>query len=806
MSLGLALNNALSGLAASKQSMAVISQNIANANNPEYSRQEVTLQAATTGGMIGNGVKVEDVTRTVDEFISKTVVARTTQAARADVIADSYESLQLYMGSPGEENSIDIYIANYFENLSKLEATPEEPSLKFSTVNSAVTLSNEISSLAKNIEDLRYESELKLTSSINNVNFNLAKIHDLNVAIKNAASTNQSQNVISDEMTSSIKELAKELDVNYVFDQFGAVTISTADGIPLVENGYYKLQYTRATSVDTLINNTGLNAIKVSYVNEDGSIETERSFTLATSGNKDSIDTELTGGQIKGYMEMRDVEFPRVLNQLDELSKTITAEINRIHNNGVAYPPANTLTGTQLVDPSASNVWSGSFTIQAMGADGDPLASPYASSAATGFEALTLNLGELTDANGVAGQPEFQTIIDEINAHFGSPGNRVGFNDINGDNLVNNIELIALSDSIQEDTGSFDFSLELNNLTTSDKTFRVTAVTTSDPNIGVSGVSAITDYTSLSGAKSIDSDLNISLDMSNPLVNGGPYMVSVEIEVDDGNGGTYTDIIDYEIPEAASGLLNDRYAANSISGGGDASFEAPSTSQPYLTASLVDANGVEIEKDANGDYTEEGYFKITGNGDNRFGIAELDSTHKGADLLGTNATGYGFSHYLGLNNFYVDDGVTQGSAINMAVRADIVDAPAKISTAKLTADSDNTFAVSKGGNAAVIEMSQLLFTSVSFDEADGLPASTISISDYTAQFLGFGAAVATDAIEFARTENLVLEGFLAQDDSVRGVNIDEELANTIIYQNAYAANARVINVTKELFDTLINAI
>ncbi|MEQ8165790.1 MAG: flagellar basal body rod C-terminal domain-containing protein [Alphaproteobacteria bacterium] len=37
-----------------------------------------------------------------------------------------------------------------------------------------------------------------------------------------------------------------------------------------------------------------------------------------------------------------------------------------------------------------------------------------------------------------------------------------------------------------------------------------------------------------------------------------------------------------------------------------------------------------------------------------------------------------------------------------------------------------------------------------------------------------------------------------------GVNVDEELANMTVFQNAYAANARVISVTAELLEILVN--
>ena len=44
----------------------------------------------------------------------------------------------------------------------------------------------------------------------------------------------------------------------------------------------------------------------------------------------------------------------------------------------------------------------------------------------------------------------------------------------------------------------------------------------------------------------------------------------------------------------------------------------------------------------------------------------------------------------------------------------------------------------------------------------------------------------------------------ARRDSVSGVSINEEVTNTITYQNAFQANSRIISVVSEMLDTLIN--
>lgn len=61
------------------------------------------------------------------------------------------------------------------------------------------------------------------------------------------------------------------------------------------------------------------------------------------------------------------------------------------------------------------------------------------------------------------------------------------------------------------------------------------------------------------------------------------------------------------------------------------------------------------------------------------------------------------------------------------------------------------------------------------------------------------------SINTAASKSL-LEQTQTMRDSISGVNLDEEAANLIKYEQMYNANARVISVARELFDTLLNAL
>jgi len=68
-------------------------------------------------------------------------------------------------------------------------------------------------------------------------------------------------------------------------------------------------------------------------------------------------------------------------------------------------------------------------------------------------------------------------------------------------------------------------------------------------------------------------------------------------------------------------------------------------------------------------------------------------------------------------------------------------------------------------------------------------------------------AMSTQTAQVNRdAEAAIHEADVAAQDAVSGVNLDEEAANLLRYQQAYAAAAQIISVANEMFDTLINAV
>jgi flagellar hook-associated protein 1 FlgK len=80
-----------------------------------------------------------------------------------------------------------------------------------------------------------------------------------------------------------------------------------------------------------------------------------------------------------------------------------------------------------------------------------------------------------------------------------------------------------------------------------------------------------------------------------------------------------------------------------------------------------------------------------------------------------------------------------------------------------------------------------------------------SLPGYLRQINSNQGAASVAASNLKAGQDIVYNSLKERFNSLSGVNIDEEMANLLTLQNAYAANARVLSVVKEMYDALLNA-
>lgn len=171
----------------------------------------------------------------------------------------------------------------------------------------------------------------------------------------------------------------------------------------------------------------------------------------------------------------------------------------------------------------------------------------------------------------------------------------------------------------------------------------------------------------------------------------------------------------------------------------------------------------------------------------------------------------GFAAFFGLNNVFsadVEPG-SAGTAESLNVRADLRSQPEKLSRGTVQWDANRSltgaYLVSNGDSSGIRTLATAFAAGTSFAAGGGLPQVEAGFADYAGMVIANTATeTAATRTETARQEELV-ETLKFKSDSLRGVNLDQELADLMLYEQAYSAAARVMSVVQQMFDSLEQA-
>ena len=109
-------------------------------------------------------------------------------------------------------------------------------------------------------------------------------------------------------------------------------------------------------------------------------------------------------------------------------------------------------------------------------------------------------------------------------------------------------------------------------------------------------------------------------------------------------------------------------------------------------------------------------------------------------------------------------------------------------------------------NAGAVGDNRNAFAIVDAMKSGVLESGTVSVSAAVERLTG-NLGLQTRAAQMSRdAETTVHENDIASRDAVSGVNLDEEAANMLRFQQAYQAAAQIIAISGQMFDELINAV
>jgi flagellar hook-associated protein 1 len=794
---------ALGAMNAERRGVGLISHNIANSGVEGYTRVSLDTATSIIDGSVA-GVDVKGVIANVDEVLQDSLYEKISKDKYDSEIKSYLEKMHAEFGSPAANNSVDAMITKMQIALKNLSESSTSSSHKLIAVQEIDAMANKISTIAKKFQELRYEADKDIDKSIAVLNGYLNDAYKVsNVAGVYPKGTVE-RVTAEDKLRNSLEKISEFLEISKYTDSAGACKVLTAQGVSIVDEAQHLLNYTPLNSVNGLINDEEFSPITVSYIDSAGN-KKEMNTEIFSGGKSSDVTATISSGKLAALVYLRDKEIPKALEQLDTLAKGIKEEYNRIHNEGVSTLAPTKLDGTTTVSRDQIFGFQGKTRMVLV----DNLGKQY-----DNVPALTLDFSQLDTGDG-AGSANLHGILQEINYHFG--------NKLTTDKSVQlgdftDIKLAAISKDMTAG-GVLDLDMELQNLSSTNSNFSImTAAATDGLGTNILNSFVNTAFNVVQGAIVRTGTTGPSLQLNLPATINYPLTVTLDVRANNGvttKNSQVSFVINAPTADPLNGIKNQRFSASTANGDGVAL--APNFISPLLTTSITKADG----STASYASSEKGTLKLSSfSSDYHIAIDSMDSSQNGYSAQNIFGTKEKFSYYFGLNDLFVRKdspenwGNTKNTALYLDVRKDIKTDANKLSSAKLMRATDkvnstnilSTFEISSGDTQNLQAIMNLAQKKIFFAQSGTLSATTVSMQEYAAEILGFNTTALSQQITSSDQSSLMRRSIKEKIQDLKGVNVNEELANMLIHQQNITANSRVFSVAREIEQIMLNII
>ncbi|MGQ0527156.1 MAG: flagellar hook-associated protein FlgK [Alphaproteobacteria bacterium] len=795
--MGLAsLDAALSGLRVAQQQINLISTNIANVGTPGYTRKILPQTAQSVGG-VTIGVLSQTITRNVDINLERDLWTQVSGTGLLDVKQNYLSKVDAFHGPPDKELSVAAALARLQDSFSNLSDSPQDVFRLAGTVDQAVDTATKINDLARFLNTLRNDAQNELESTVTRINDLLGQIAATNEAVRGGGNANRSIAAQADQRGNAVKELAQLIEITYFMRGDGVMVVQTNQGVELAGE----------TVTGLTFNPTPLSAQSY-YPESAGAVYVGN----AATGMVADITGRLPGGKIGGLLELRDTTFPRQSAQLDEVAHKLALRLEaqglRLFTDASGNVPSNAPPNLSIDPPTAV--------------------------AYVGFASQMRVNNNIIANNRLLQQGTYGATLPNGSTEVIRRVVEFGFGSVDYQEAIGGVDLDVSGNAPPNNTLQSYLGLRSQNTVNGTR--------------NLSAFAAPADLISAADGALDPGSNTMRFTFEEPDLSLGPINIDINLASVTNTAGNLTqDIIAYINGTIIPGLLPAPASQNTLTSMGVV-FSEGSNGQLVVTANAdittdgtVVANGMGEDGLALLGFAEDTfeptdpYFDIqVGNRD--FVRITIEPADDETDLLAKLqvVTGLAVEDFsvspdgflrLRPGNDYDDPDfggdlqIVGGPFTASAAGVGVGVVPNGIGIVTALFGSFTTGPLVENSPVENVNYSSLVDASIG--------SGTTS---FRTSYLGPGANISTGVagagkiVEFGQkmisqqTQELLLTQTRFEDeDTLRqalerqfadesGVNLDEELGNLIVIQNAYAAAARVLNAVDQLFEELLNTV
>ncbi|VAW54285.1 Flagellar hook-associated protein FlgK [hydrothermal vent metagenome] len=783
------LDTSLSGLRAYQGALSTTSQNIANVGNEDYTRQRVEFNARLPikqgSGFVGQGVDLTSVNRVIDSFNTINVRELTANTARLEAFESFSSRIENVIAD--QDASLLPTLNSFFGSLNDVANDPSANAPRVALIATAESLQQRFLSISGELKNVEDEINSRIRSDINEINAITSDLASLNNAITRISAPDKRPSDLLDKRDGLVKKLAEKISVTVVEQRDGSFNVLVGTGQLLVTN---------STSLTLVAQTDDAQPDKVSVAVQSG------------SGGTVGITNALVGGDLGGIIDFRDNLLNATQNRLGRTAIGVSEAMNAQNIQGLDLKGD---LGENLFSTVSTGVLQGQF-------GGDYIANGFDRTGETvtfnlGFDGVNLatsvaiNAGETNDviaqniltAIGVAagvgvvgGVVTVPGTTTGQSMRFSLYGSNIQFEKIGGPStLGNDLQITGLADDGAGAGNANDAIMSLSALGSSSTRTTAGAVsngnnasflgpsTVAIPNANNTGT-GIANFSITDIAQLTNSDYELSF-------NGGNYTLirlSDSATVVNGVGPNFS-VDGLEISTSGVPVNGDSFFIRPTQNGA-LSFKSLVSDPAKIAAAFpvratsnvanigdISVNKTTVTDALNGDLTDT--VDIVFNPAGTFNVVDR-------------ATGVAFPGQTNISYFDGINVTQNGWQIQIKGSPQVGD----------------TLTVQQNTNSASDNRNMLLLAGL---QTKSVLDNNTTTFEQTYNALTSEVGVVSQQVSInLDVEKSLLQSAFARRESVSGVNLDEEAADLIRFQQAYQALARIIQASDEIFQSLLASV
>ncbi len=291
--------------------------NIANADNPHYARQRVTMESMTPidspgltkgagPGQLGQGVRIQEITRIRDSFYDDQIIHAENGKNQWEVAQNYLYQMEKIFNEPAD-GTLRSLADNFWSAWQEAANYPDDLSHREVVLERGTALTNRINDIHSKLHSLRMRADNELVSDTDRVNSLAGVIRDLNVDIMKIQALGDRPNDLMDRRDAALEELSKYVNV----------TVGRGDKDELFvfigEQALVQGQVLRQLKLTPDSANEGFH--RLSWEHTDKPVA-------------------LNGGRIFSLLDMRDRAVTERIDQNSLFAVNIADTVNEIHQDG----------------------------------------------------------------------------------------------------------------------------------------------------------------------------------------------------------------------------------------------------------------------------------------------------------------------------------------------------------------------------------------------------------------------------------------------------------------------------------------